>query len=164
MPSRQKNKGNNFERVVAKHLSNVFGYNFERVPTSGAMTGGINEHVLDRLSRSQKLLLEGDLIPPDEMYNIKIECKTLKSINFSSFLNSNKTLDDWIDQAKSPDKVWFLIFKINNRGSFVCMSKVAFQFFKESHNSNRIIYKDCVIVSMDGFFENNKDNIFEIAK
>ena len=31
MPSRQKNKGNNFERVVAKHLSNVFGYNFERL-------------------------------------------------------------------------------------------------------------------------------------
>ena len=85
MPSRQKNKGNNFERVVAKHLSNVFGYNFERVPTSGAMTGGINEHVLDRLSRSQKLLLEGDLIPPDEMYNIKIEC------NYDAITNSVDT-------------------------------------------------------------------------
>ena len=76
MPSKQKAKGNNFERTIAKHLSTVFGHNFERVPTSGAMTGGLNAHVLERLSDSQKLLLEGDLIPPDEMPNLKIECKS----------------------------------------------------------------------------------------
>lgn len=165
MPSRQKNKGNNFERSIAKHLSVVFGYNFERVPTSGAMTGGVNEHVLGRLSKSQKLLLEGDLIPPDEMYHMKIECKSLKSISFSSFLSSNSTLNSWIAQAYSADKVWFLIFKINNRGTFVCMSNVVFQHCKSSRDNNRIYYnKEYVITSMDGFFEKNKDIIIDITK
>ena len=96
MPSRQKAKGNNFERTIAKHLSSVFECNFERVPTSGAMTGGLNAHVLERLSESQKLLLEGDLIPPDEMPNLKIECKSLKKISFSSFLSGNKTLESFV--------------------------------------------------------------------
>ena len=82
MTSPQKAKGNNFERDVAKHLSTVFGLNFTRVPTSGAMTGGMNAAVLERLSGSQKLLLEGDLIPPDELYNMKIECKTRKTFSF----------------------------------------------------------------------------------
>ena len=61
MTSPQKAKGNAFERDVAKHLSTIFEANFARVPTSGAMTGGMNADVLARLSHSQKLLLEGDI-------------------------------------------------------------------------------------------------------
>lgn len=160
MPSRQKAKGNNFERTVAKHLSGVFGYNFERVPTSGAMTGGMNAWVLERLSESQKLLLEGDLIPPDELSNIKIECKTLKKFNFSSLIKGNKTMDDWIDQAKSNHKIWFLIFKINNRGSFIVTHE--FFFKKFSINSNYIVYGNNYIVAMDDFFEENKDTIIKM--
>ena len=160
MPSRQKAKGNNFERTIARHLSDVFGYNFERVPTSGAMTGGLNAHILSRMSDSQKLLLEGDLIPPDELPKTKIECKSLKKISFSSFLTGNKTLDDWILQAKSKDKVWFLIFKINNRGTFVGMHE--YHFKKFTINSNYISYNKYRIIPMEGFFEKNKFKILEL--
>ena len=75
MTSPQKAKGNAFERLIAKHLTGIFEENFSRVPTSGAMTGGKNAHIIDTLTKSQKLLLEGDLIPPDSMYRMKIECK-----------------------------------------------------------------------------------------
>jgi Holliday junction resolvase len=162
MPSKQKAKGNNFERTIAKHLGDVFGYNFERVPTSGAMTGGLNSHVLKRLSGSQQLLLEGDLIPPDELTNLKIECKSLKKISFSSFLTENKTLDSWIDQAKSNKKVWFLIFKINNRGTFVAMHEYYFNQFKIK--TNYTYYNNNYIVPMTGFFEDNKFKILKLAK
>ena len=162
MPSRQKAKGNNFERTIARHLSGVFGYNFERVPTSGAMTGGLNAHVLERLSGSQKLLLEGDLIPPDEMPNLKIECKSLKRISFSSFLMGNKTLDDWIDQAKSNNKIWFLIFKINNRGTFVLTHEYFFKKF--DIQSNYIYYNGYYIMPMVEFFETTKYIILDLAK
>ena len=161
MPSKQKAKGNNFERLIAKHLSTVFESNFERVPTSGAMTGGVNAHVLDRLSDSQQLLLEGDLIPPDNLYNLKIECKTLKDINFSSFLTKNATLDSWIDQARSKNKIWFLIFKINNRGTFVVTHEFFFNKFK---TGNYLRYNKHYIIKMDNFFEDNRYIIEEFAK
>ncbi len=110
MTSPQKAKGNNFERQVAKHLSDVFDTSFTRVPTSGAMTGGMNAGLLEKLTKSQKLLLEGDLIPPDHLYRMKIECKSRKKFSFFGCYTENKELDDWIEQARSRDKVWFLIF------------------------------------------------------
>lgn len=161
MPSRQKAKGNNFERTIAKHLSMVFDANFERVPTSGAMTGGVNAHVLDRMSDSQQLLLEGDLIPPDNLYNLKIECKTLKGINFSSFLTKNATLDSWIEQAESREKLWFLIFKINNRGTFIVTHEFFFNKFKKG---NYLCYGKYYITKMDNFFEDNRYCIEDLAK
>ena len=42
MPSAAKQKGNAWERDVAKDLSETFNENFIRVPNSGAYTGGAN--------------------------------------------------------------------------------------------------------------------------
>ena len=159
MPSKQKAKGNNYERWCAKHLSSVFGLNFTRVPTSGAMTGGINEEILKRLSGTQKLLLEGDLIPPDELTNIKIECKSLKSLNFSSLITKNSTMDSWIEQAFSKEKIWFLMFKINNRGNFIRFSEDVFKPCELNHTYIR--YNNCYITSLDGFFESNKSRLLK---
>lgn len=165
MPSRQKAKGNNWERTVAKHLSDVFDSNFTRVPTSGAMTGGMNADVLARLTDSQKLLLEGDLIPPDHMYKMKIECKSLKKFSFAGMLTTNKQLDDWIEQARSRDKVWFLIFKINNQGSYVCFTRNVFKTCDELKNDNFLVYKKYYYVtSMDGFFEKYKSSLLHLCK
>ncbi len=72
MTSPQKAKGNNFERQVAKHLSDVFDTNFTRVPTSGAMTGGMNAGLLEKLTKSQKLLLEGDLIKTETSWKFLV--------------------------------------------------------------------------------------------
>tara|TARA_Y100000310_G_scaffold109797_1_gene108252 strand:- start:991 stop:1488 length:498 start_codon:yes stop_codon:yes gene_type:complete len=164
MPSRQKAKGNNFERATAKHLSDVFGLNFARVPTSGAMTGGLNADVLKRLSESQQLLLEGDLIPPDELRHLKIECKSHKNFSFAKLFSENKLVDDWILQAASDSKVWFLIFKINNKGNYVVFNdKMCVKWVKDSKR-NFLLYKEqYYITSMDGFFEGNRDQLLNFS-
>jgi hypothetical protein len=165
MPSPQKAKGNAWERDVAKHLSAVFDANFTRVPTSGAMTGGSNAFVLEKLSKSQKLLLEGDIIPPDHLYKMKIECKSLKKFSFGGMYTENKQLDDWIEQARSRDKVWFLIFKINNQGKFVCFTRNVFKTCDELKDRNYFLYKTYYYVtSMDGFFEKNRNNLLRLCE
>lgn len=165
MPSRQKAKGNAWERDVAKHLSDIFNTNFTRVPTSGAMTGGANAFVLDKLTRSQKLLLEGDLIPPDHMYKMKIECKSLKKFSFAGMYTENKQLDDWIEQARSKDKVWFLIFKINNQGKFVCFTRNVFKTCDDLAGFNYLLYKKYYyITTMDGFFEKFRSNLLRLCE
>ena len=164
MPSRQKAKGNAFERDVAKHLSEVFGANFTRVPTSGAMTGGLNADILERLSESQKLLLEGDLIPPDELKRMKFECKSLKTLSFSKLFTENKMMDSWIEQARSREKVWFLVFKINNKGKYVCFTRNVFKTCNELENTNYLLYKKYYyITSMDGFFEKHKTSLLRLC-
>jgi Holliday junction resolvase len=165
MPSRQKAKGNNWERTVAKHLSDVFDSNFTRVPTSGAMTGGMNADVLARLTDNQKLLLEGDIIPPDHMYKMKIECKSLKKFSFAGMLSENKQLEDWIEQARGRDKIWFLIFKINNQGSYLCFTRNVFKTCDNLSDRNYLIYKKYYYVTpMDGFFEKYKANLLQLCK
>lgn len=165
MPSRQKAKGNAFERQIAKHLSDVFDTNFTRVPTSGAMTGGQNAYVLERLTHSQKLLLEGDLIPPDHLYRMKIECKSHKSFSFSGMFTENKQLDDWIEQARSRDKVWFLIFKINNNGTYVCFTRNVFKTCGCLEDTNYLVYKKYYYVTnMTGFFEKHKSSLLRLCE
>lgn len=164
MPSKSKAKGNNFERDIAKHLTEVFGENFTRVPTSGAMTGGMNADVLERLTRSQKLLLEGDIIPPDSLYRMKIECKSLKTFSFAKLFTENKTMDSWIEQARSRDKIWFLIFKINNKGKYVAFTRNVFKTCCELPNVNYLIYKKYYYITpLDNFFEKNKTVLLRLC-
>ena len=165
MTSPQKAKGNGFERVVAKHLSEIFDGNFARVPTSGAMTGGINADVLERLSDSQKLLLEGDIIPPDHMTRLKIECKAHKSFSFAKIYTENKQLDDWISQARGRHKIWFLIFKINNQGTYVCFTRNVFKTCDELKGVNYMVYKKYYYITpMDGFFEKHRTVLLHLCK
>ncbi len=124
MPSKGKAKGNKWENDVCKLFGDVFQLSFKRVPTSGAMTGGANSAILELLSESQKLLLRGDIIVPDELRKIVIECKSRKVFPYHQLLESCKELNDWITQLdhdlKQNDLLGLLIFKANRRTPFVC--------------------------------------------
>jgi hypothetical protein len=121
--------------------------------------------VLDRLTDTQKLLLEGDLIPPDHLYKMKIECKSRKSFSFAKMLSQNKELDDWLEQAMSDDKVWFLIFKINNQGSYVCFSRKLFEACDCLTDRNYLVYKkEHYVTPMDGFFEKYKSVLLHLCE
>lgn len=117
----------------------------------------MNAFRTETLSESQILLTEGDIIVPDELKHLKIECKSYSTLPFHQLFTSCKQLDKWIDQAKSDSKLWFLIFKINRCGSFVC------------YDSEQPLVADNVclyggaytITSYDGFFERNKQNIYD---
>lgn len=161
MTSPQKSKGNSFERYIAKHLSDIFELNFERVPNSGAFTGGKNISRYSKLTEAQKLIYDGDILMPEELGNIKIECKSYKDFAFHNILKSNSTLDDWIEQAKVDFKIWLLIFKINNRGSYIVFDKNTWK--SVVYSDNYANYKSNYIIPLDGFFERNKKILLKLS-
>ena len=161
MPSKQKSKGSAFERQIAKHLSTVFELNFERVPNSGAFTGGKNIHRYNTLTEAQKLIYDGDILVPEQLKNIKIECKWYKDFAFNLLLSENKQLDSWIDQGKVDFKIWFVIFKINNKGAFVVFDKTVWKTI--THRGSYTNYKGNYIIPMDGFFEKNKSVLLKLS-
>jgi len=164
MPSKSKSKGNAFERAVADHLTEVFGYNFERVPNSGAFVGGKNNQRYDSLSKSQQLIYEGDILVPDELHHMKIECKAYRDFSFHQLFSENKLLDSWIEQAYSKEKFWFLIFKINRRGTFVLIDYDFYMQIEHQLTSpNHARYKDYCVISYDGFFEEITETMLQLS-
>jgi hypothetical protein len=160
MANYNKNKGKAYERKVAKDLCKVFDLSFTRTPNSGAYVGGMNAFRTETLSESQILLTEGDIIVPDEMRNMKIECKTRKNFSFHALFTHNKELESWIAQAKSAEKVWLLIFKINNCGEYICFDQRLFENFKIN---NFLVYGDVIIVPYKDFFECNKQSLLDLC-
>ena len=86
MPSAAKQKGNAWEREVAKDLSETFNENFIRVPNSGAYTGGANVFRIDQLTEQQKRMMDGDIMVPPCLSRYKIECKNYKEFPFHKLL------------------------------------------------------------------------------
>jgi hypothetical protein len=160
MPSKGKAKGNNYEREIARHLGQVFNLNFERVPNSGAFTGGKNSFRLDRLTEAQQLLTRGDIIVPEELSNIAIECKNYKDFAWASLFSEVKQLDGWIEQAQCNTDYWFLVFKINRCGSKVVFDIQHFDLFQKP--GNYMIYKGTIITQLEDFFELNKDLLLQL--
>lgn len=168
MPNANKNKGKGFERQIAKHLSAVTGFNFERVPNSGAFVGGKNFHRTEKLSKEQTDMFEGDILVPAEWNKFRIECKFYKSFSWEQVLTdeSNAILKGWIEQAKAGTRPhWFLIFKINFRGEFIVFPKTYnFKYLFNNFLEFSMEKEDYIIVSMKNFFENNKYTIEQMNK
>ena len=155
--SKSKAKGKGFEREIANHLSGIFDLNFERVPNSGAFTGGKNAFRDNILTEEQSIIFDGDIMPPKELGKTEFECKFHKEIPFHLLYTECKLVDDWLEQAKSDTKWWFLIFKANRRGRYVAFDN---RVYYTIHNPV-LSYKDVFITSMEGFFEANKDTLLK---
>lgn len=149
--------------MIANDLSDVFGLSFTRTPNSGAYVGGLNAFRMKQLSESQILLTEGDIIVPDELHKLKLECKSYKQLAFHQLFTSCKQIDTWIDQARSDDKIWFLIFKINRAGVYVCYDNKYYPTF-DNVDVNILHYKNYIISTYQGFFETNKDIILQMCR
>ena len=159
MPSAAKQKGNAWEREVAKDLSEVFNENFIRVPNSGAYTGGANLHRLDRLTEDQKRMMDGDIMVPPCLSKFKIECKSYKSFDFHQLFTDNKTLNKWIKQAES-GSCWFLVIKVTRRGSFILFPTTMSHYFRFK---NYLRYADkYIITNYTEFWRNNADALRRI--
>ena len=156
MPSAAKQKGNSWERDVAKDLSETFNENFIRVPNSGAYTGGANFHRLDQLTESQKRMMNGDIMVPPCMSKFKLECKNYKTFDYHKCFTDNKTLNKWIQQAESGDN-WFLVIKITRKGSYILFPINLSHYFQFK---NFLRYTDkYIITSYTDFWKNNADGI-----
>ena len=156
MPSAAKQKGNAWERDVAKDLSETFNENFIRVPNSGAYTGGANVFRIDQLTEQQKRMMDGDIMVPPCLSRYKIECKNYKAFDFHQLFNENKTLDKWIKQAEF-GLLWFLVIKVTRKGSFILFRKVISNHFSYK---NYLSYKDkYVITDYKEFWQENANAI-----
>ena len=156
MPSAAKQKGNAWEREVAKDLSETFNENFIRVPNSGAYTGGANVFRIDQLTEQQKRMMDGDIMVPPCLSRYKIECKNYKAFDFHQLFNENKTLDKWIKQAEF-GLLWFLVIKVTRKGSFILFRK---EISKHFSYKNYLSYKDkYVITDYKEFWQENADAI-----
>ena len=156
MPSAAKQKGNAWERDVAKDLSETFNENFIRVPNSGAYTGGANVFRIDQLTEQQKRMMDGDIMVPPCLSRYKIECKNYKAFDFHQLFNENKTLDKWIKQAEF-GLLWFLVIKVTRKGSFILFRK---EISKHFSYKNYLSYKDkYVITDYKKFWQKNADAI-----
>ena len=158
MAAPSKIKGNTAERALCLKLGEIFGGTFKRVPTSGAMTGGVNK--FKKIDKNQEILLQGDIIPPDHMPNLRLESKFYATFSFESIVygKDNAQLTKWIEQAEFPDKIWFLICRFNRKGSFILSPNRGYTY------KNYCVWNGYYITELDTFLEDNKDLILEQTK
>lgn len=130
-PVNGKQKGNAYERSVAKLLTNLFGAEFYRTAHSGAYTGKSNSFRRDSMSSETAKAFVGDIIPP-EGYNIVIECKNYASIRggFNGIVAGDCAgLEGWIGEVHFDSRnelPHLLFFKINKLGQFIALPKKFF--------------------------------------
>lgn len=166
MAKKSKEKGKAGERFFCNLLSKHLGGSFVRVPNSGAFIGKTNRKRILDLSSSQVLINRGDIIPPDHLPNLIVECKFYKNFEFHQLLQPKgiKILDKWIKQASSdagPKTFWILLFKINRRGEFVVYDK---RLFPEAELSNHVIYdSNFICAEAETFLCKNAKKIQELA-
>ena len=167
MTSKAKNKGNLWEREIAKFLGETLGGNFQRTPGSGAYIGGKNVLRKEFLSDGQQRAAKGDIIPPDDLPLLNIEAKNYASIAFHQIIDGScKQLDTWIDQTEEPadpNDFSMTIFKITRKGSWVAF-KAAFLPSVDMTGLSYVVYRkakgtakacDYVVVTHEGFFKQN---------
>lgn len=117
-----KEKGNNFERRVAKLLSNWSGSKFMRTPSSGAIHNFNDKRVVS------------DIVPPLSVgeFPFSIECKCVEcSWEFSSVIDntSQNFREHWnqaVDDANRENLRPLLIFSKNFRDIYMAMMESDF--------------------------------------
>lgn len=122
MTSKQKSKGNSFEREVANYLTKLTGKTYTRSAGSGAYVGGSNNHRIAYINAAQTKTCLGDIVCPD---NCIIECKSYASIPWHQIIQGEcKQLDKWIAQLEhdlsSVSSEWYgeLWIKITRQGIY----------------------------------------------
>lgn len=167
MPSNRKEKGNRGERELSKLLSPLFGGNFARVPTSGAMVGGKNAFRRETLSDTQNKIFKGDLIPPDHMPHCVLECKSYKDFLFHQLITPNACpqLDEWIQQTLEcvdEGDCWFVCIKITRLGWFICVpDSIDYQFGNYARYSGTL--GTFRITGMNEFFKTNREMVLRLS-
>lgn len=158
MAQKSKQKGKAGERFFSALLSKHLGGSFVRVPNSGAFLGQSNRSRIADLSASQTLIHRGDIIPPDNLQYLTIECKFYKDFAFHQLLDPNgvAVLDKWIKQSKDDggeDNIWLLLFKINRRGAFVVFERAQ---IPQANVGNHVVYqREFVCTEAETFLKEN---------
>ena len=134
-PGGGKSKGNSFEGLIAKKLSQALApLNFIRSPGSGARVGGKNfEKFGDMFGEEALAIFVADVVPINEKkeglaFLHSIECKSYKTPDSFTQLvagtaNVFKWFEESVEDAKKTNKNPILIFKWNNTPIFIAVNK-----------------------------------------
>lgn len=127
MSKNNKKKGNRVELELCKILNKHFNLPFIRTPNSGAYVGGKNSIRKSKLSQNQIINSTSDIIMPDELKHLVIECKGVKDFPFHLiFTTMPAILKEWLNQLLlnvGDNQIGIICFKVNNKGWFVCVPK-----------------------------------------
>ena len=170
MPSKQRAKGNSWERDVSQYLSEIYGSHFMRAPGSGAYIGGTNTHRKQILSEGQIRTFKGDIIPGPEFSMLNIECKSYRDFAFHQLLSgtTNKQLESWIEQAMEvADQGDFtvLFMKFTRQGTYIAtpaQKTLILPPHGTQYKSQR--YGTWFFSDLKTFMELNKDIIKELSR
>lgn len=118
-----KKKGNKGELELVHILNERFkDYTFARTVSSGAYTGGMNQHRAETLTEDQRLVFSGDIRVPTN-FKFVIEHKFYSEASFWDLFNKSSDLYAWYEQsetdAKNVGKEPLLIVKYNNHKRIV---------------------------------------------
>lgn len=163
MPSPSKNKGNSFEREVAKFLSEHYNESFIRAPGSGAYVGGKNQQRKQYLHEGQIRSFKGDIVPGESFPAFNAECKSYADFSFHQLYTVNLQLEGWLAQlmavADSSD-CNLLFMKFNRRGRYVVVQAK----HEWDRAANHSVYQSpdlgqWLIYDFETFFKLNSDLI-----
>jgi len=160
MPSKQKIKGSTWERDVAKHLTELYGETFIRVPHSGSYIGGSNKARKEYLHEGQIRSFKGDIVPGPSFPLLNIECKAYGDFPFHHFFTQKdvKLLDTWIEQLLDPaddDDLNLLIMKFDRKGKFIAIQDKYLHIRFNRH----INYKGWNFGDYDDFWSRNAEQV-----
>ena len=147
-----KAKGNNFERVTAKLLSDWSGHKFMRTPMSGAI-----HNFKDRR-------LVSDIVPPQTLLDwpFSIECKKVEtSWEFSSLIEGTALFwrhweQCWEDSQRE-NMIPMLVFNKNYREIYVAITVDTFQKLElDIENTIQLNYNSwkLVLIKFKDFLDN----------
>ena len=159
--SKSKNKGNSFERVIAKDLDGIYNFTkgFSRSAGSGAKFGGKNSVNLNINNRESSKAMLGDIQTPDGV-NLIVECKSYKDLSFHQLLQGEcKQVDKWLHQLNTDIETFrkvfgeilkgILVFKINSKGTYMMIQQQYIVPTKAVEMNNVGIYGEYYIISWD---------------
>lgn len=162
MATASKQKGNAFERKIAKTFSDKFSErfngkeSFRRSVTSGASFGGSNSINAETMLEEHQIDI-GDIMTPRQ-FKFTIECKHYKTpVSINGLFSNDKKLDEWIEQsvlqAKLAKKDFLLIIKWNDVKEIV-ITPVKVESIENYHYYNKYyIYRlEDLLKLPDSFF------------
>lgn len=106
MPNKGKNKGNTYERKIAKILSEAFDVKIDRTPCSGAL----------RIKGDLCQLNTGNYDLPGVLNNFTIECKHQERLNIWECLKQT------LREAEQEKREGMLIFHRNHDNDYVAVT------------------------------------------
>lgn len=161
MSNKSKTKGKRGESFICDMLSKCFGMPFMRVFTSGSFFGGKNIEKFSKFTQKQQDLNEGDIVVPEQLNHLSIECKNYKDFPFHSmFTGKCLLLDSWISQASHTKKpFWLLFFKITRKNTYVCHDRECGYVVKD----NYFMYRNKYYIELaEDFLANNKNHMLQL--